>query len=254
MRHLTPLSGGNRAWMAYKVGAAMGYWSYYLVSIALAYSLHNPAAAGLALVFWVCRGFLPDPVVWIRTYGKISRLRSEIELNPSNMIATRDLARLYLERKRPAKAIELIEKTRQRMAESTRHPQGSLDDAELLFQLGVARMKAGDPDKALEPLVAAVAIAPEVGRGDPYLVASDALMKLGRWEEAEDSLERFIAKNQSSVQAYVKLARARSKRKDDAGSKEAITQAKQTWGVLPSFKRRHEWPWWLAAIVSPLWL
>ena len=34
--------------MAYKVGAAMGYWSYYLVSIALAYSLHNPAAAGLA--------------------------------------------------------------------------------------------------------------------------------------------------------------------------------------------------------------
>jgi tetratricopeptide (TPR) repeat protein len=186
--------------------------------------------------------------------GRISRLRAEIEINPSNMMATRDLARLYLERKRPKQAIVLIERTRQRMAESTRHPQGSLDDAELLFQLGIARMNCGEPEAALEPLVAAIAIAPEVGRGDPYLVAADALAKLGRWEEAEDSLERFIGKNQSSVQAYVKLARVRAKRKDEAGSKDAITQGKQTWGVLPSFKRRHEWPWYLAALVSPFWL
>jgi tetratricopeptide (TPR) repeat protein len=232
----------------------MGYWSYYLLSFLLAYATQNPAAAVLALGFWLCRGFLPDPVVWLRTMGKISRLRAEIAINPSNMMATRDLARLYLERKRPKQAIFLIEKTRQRMAESTRHPQGSLDDAELLFQLGIARLKCGEPEAALEPLVAAIAIAPEVGRGDPYLVAGDALAKLGRWEEAEDSLERFIGKNQSSVQAYVKLARARAKRKDEAGSKDAITQGKQTWGVLPSFKRRHEWPWYVAALVSPFWL
>jgi tetratricopeptide (TPR) repeat protein len=232
----------------------MGYWSYYLLSFLLAYATQNPAAAVLALGFWLCRGFLPDPVVWIRTMGRISRLRAEIEINPSNMMATRDLARLYLERKRPKQAIVLIEKTRQRMAESTRHPQGSLDDAELLFQLGVAKLKCGEPEAALEPLVAAIAIAPEVGRGDPYLVAGDALAKLGRWEEAEDSYERFIRKSSSSVQAYVKLARARAKRKDEAGSKDAITQGKQTWGVLPSFKRRHEWPWYLAALVSPFWL
>ena len=232
----------------------MGYWSYYLLSFLLAYATQNPAAAALALGFWLCRGFLPDPVVWLRTMGRISRLRAEIELNPSNMMATRDLARLYLERKRPKQAIVLIEKTRQRMAESTRHPQGSLDDAELLFQLGVAKLSCGDAEAALEPLVAAIAIAPEVGRGDPYLVAADALAQLGRWEEAEDSLERFIGKNQSSVKAYVKLARVRAKRKDEAGSKDAITQGKQTWGVLPSFKRRHEWPWYLAALTSPLWL
>jgi tetratricopeptide (TPR) repeat protein len=198
----------------------MGYWTYYLISIALAYSLKNPAAAALALVFWLCRGFIPDPVVWLRTWGRMSKLKADIELNPSNMVATRDLARLYLERRRPSKAVELIEKTRQRMAQSTRHPQGSLDDAELLFQLGIARLRAGKTEAALEPLVAAVAIAPEVGRGDPYLVASDALMKLGRWEEAEDSLDRYISHNQSSVEAYVKLARVRSKQKDDAGPEE----------------------------------
>lgn len=232
----------------------MGYWGYYALSIMLAYATQNPAAFALAAVFWLCRGFLPDPIVWLRALGQMSKLKAQIELNPSNMVATRDLARLYLALKRPRKAIELIEKTRQRMAESTRHPQGSLDDAELLFQLGLARMKSGDYEKALEPLVAAIAIAPDVGRGDPYLVAADALVKLGRWEEAEDSLDRFLSYNQSSVQAYVKLARVRAKRNDDAGTKEAIGQAKQTWNVLPSFKRRHEWQWWLAALVSPLWL
>src|SRR3954453_24097583 len=133
----------------------------------LAYALQNPAAAALALVFWLCRGFLPDPVVWLRTMGRMSKLRADIQLNPSNMVATRDLARLYLERKRPKKAIELIEKTRQRIAESTRHPQGSVADAELLVQLVIARMQSGEPEAALEPLVAAIAIAPDVGRGDP---------------------------------------------------------------------------------------
>lgn len=232
----------------------MGYWTYYLLSILLAYAVKNPAAAVLALVFWLCRGFLPDPVVWLRTMGQISKLKASIELNPSNMVATRDLARLYLDRKRPRKAIELIEKTRERMAQSTRHPQGTLDDAELLYGLGLARLRAGDTEKALEPLVAAVAIAPEVGRGEPYMTAAEALMKLGRWEEAEDSLDRYLSFNQSTVKVYVQIARVRSRQKNAEGAQQAITEAKQTWKVLPGFKRRHEWHWWLAALTASLWL
>jgi tetratricopeptide (TPR) repeat protein len=232
----------------------VGYWSYYLLSFFLAYATRNPAAAALALVFWLCRGFLPDPVVWLRTMGRISKLKADIELNPANMVATRDLARLYLERKRPKKAIALIELTRQRMAESRRHPQGSRDDAELLFHLGLAKFRSGDAAGALEPLVGAVAIAPEVGRGDPYMVAADALSKLGRWEEAEDALERYLGQNQSTIAVYVKLARVRVRRKDREGASDAIKQAKQTWGVLPSFIRRHEWHWYLAALTAPIWL
>jgi tetratricopeptide (TPR) repeat protein len=232
----------------------MGYWTYYLASILLAYAIQNPAAAALALVFWLCRGFLPDPVVWLKTMGRIAKLRAEIDLNPSNMVATRELARLYLDRKRPRRAIELLERTRQRMAESTRHPQGSRDDAELLFHLGLARYRAGDLEAALDPLVAAVAIAPDVGRGDPFMLAADALYRLRRWEEAEDALDRYFEHNQSSIAAYVKLARVRTRRKDERGAREAITQARSTWSVLPSFKRRHEWAWYLAALVAPLWL
>jgi tetratricopeptide (TPR) repeat protein len=232
----------------------MGYWTYYLLAFFLAYATQYPWVAGLAIVFWLFRGFLPDPVVWIRTMGRISKLRAEIDLNPSNMVATRDLARLYLERRRPKKAIELIDKTRQRMAESTRHPQGSRDDAELLFHLGLAKFRAGDYAGALDPIVAAVAIAPDVGRGDPYMIAADALVKLGRWEEAEDSLDRYLEHNQSSIEVYVKLARVRRRRKNDDGVKEALGHARQTWSVLPSFKRRHEWKWYLAALTAPIWL
>jgi tetratricopeptide (TPR) repeat protein len=232
----------------------MGYWTYYLLSFLLAYALQYPYAAALAVVFWLCRGFLPDPVVWIRTMGRIAKLRTDIELNPANMVATRDLARLYLERRRPRRAIELIEKTRQRMAESTRHPQGSRDDAELLYALGLARFRAREYEKTLEPIVGAVAIAPDVGRGDPFMIAGDALAKLGRWEEAEDSLERYLEQNQSSIEVYVKLARVRRRRKDDAGVKDALAQARQTWSVLPSFKRRHEWKWYIAALTAPVWL
>ncbi|HEY8075575.1 MAG TPA: tetratricopeptide repeat protein [Labilithrix sp.] len=232
----------------------MGYWTYYLLAFVLAYALKYPWAAALAVVFWLCRGFLPDPVVWLRTMGRISRLRGEIELNPANMVATRDLARLYLERRRPRRAMELIEHTRQRMAESTRHPQGSRDDAELLFHLGLARFRAGEYERALEPIVGAVAIAPDVGRGDPYMIAADALVKLGKWEEAEDSLERYLEYNQSSIEVYVKLARVRRRRKNDAGVKEALGQAKQTWSVLPSFIRRRQWKWYLAALTAPVWL
>jgi len=142
----------------------------------------------------------------------------------------------------------------QRMAESTRHPLGSRDDAELLHLIGIARLRAGDPAKALDALVAAVAIAPDLAYGDPYHVAGEALAKLKRWDEAEDALERFVETNHSSVAGWVKLARVRAKKDDATGAKEAIAEAKTTWAGLPSFKRRHEWSWWLASVASPLWL
>lgn len=232
----------------------MGYWTYYLLTFALAYATHYPALALAVLFVYAARPYLPDPVIWLRTWGRIRSLESEIALNPSNMIATRDLARLHLERRRPKKAILLLEKTRQRMAESTRHPQGSLDDAELLFTLGDAKMRAGDLEGALEPLVGAVSIAPEIGRGEPYMLASRVLMKLERWEEAEDALDRYIGHNKSSLEAYVRLAQVRLKRKDETGSKEALAEARSTWNVLPPFKRRHEWKWWLAALTAPIWM
>src|SRR5256885_15100973 len=107
----------------------MGYWLYYVMPLALGFATQHPEAALLAIVIFLCRGFLPDPVVWLRTWGKIRSLRAQIAVNPSNMAASRDLALLYLARKRPKQAITAIVHTRDRMAKSERHPQGSRDDA-----------------------------------------------------------------------------------------------------------------------------
>ncbi len=234
--------------------SSMGYWTYYLLTFGIAYATQYPGVAVLAVVFWLSRGFLPDPVLLLRSFRRRQKLRAEIELNPANMVATRDLARLYLDTKRPRKAVTLLEQTRERMAQSTRHPLGSRDDAELLYLLGLARLRSGKPDEALDSLVAAVAITPDLAYGEPYYVAAEALGKLKKWEEAEDAIERFLSHNQSSVGAYVRLARVRARRDDGKGAKEAIAQAKTTWTVLPSYKRRHEWGSYLAAVVSPLWL
>lgn len=232
----------------------MGYLAWYLLPILLGYATQHPGAALLAGVIWLCRGYLPDPAVWLRTMGRMRRLKTDLDLNPHNLAAARDLARLYLERKRPRKAVGLIEATRARMAQSARHPLGSRDDAELLFHLGLARFRTGDSSGALEPLIEAVGIAPDIGRGEPYMVAADALARLGRWEEAEDAIERFIGQNQSSVEAYVKLARARSQRKDADGTTRALHEAKSTWRVLPGFMQRRQFRWFLEAVVAPIWL
>ena len=116
----------------------MGYWTYYLLTFALAYGTQHPAFAALALVFYVARPYLPDPVIWLRTWGRIRSLESEITLNPSNMIATRDLARLHLERRRPKQAIALLESAHERQR----------SDLWVTAELAAALRQAGEPRRA----------------------------------------------------------------------------------------------------------
>jgi predicted Zn-dependent protease len=218
----------------------MGYLAYYIFWFGLAYATRYPWVAIGALAVYLLRGFLPDPWIWFRTAGKLRRLRSDIEANAANVTARRDLARLYLDRLRPRAALVLLDEARQR------HP----DDPELLFLTGLARYRAGDVSGALEPLVRAVEVQPGLLYGEPYLVAGDALVSLGRLEEAEDAYERFVESNTSSIQGFVKLARARGKRGDSEGARAAVREALATWRQVPAFRRRREVGWWLRALVQ----
>jgi tetratricopeptide (TPR) repeat protein len=215
----------------------MGYLAYYLLWFGLAYASHYPGLAVGAVVVYLCRGFLPDPWVWLRTLGRIRSLRSDIAANPANVTARRDVARLYLERRRPRTALTFLDEARKR------HP----DDPELLYLTGLARYRAGDAEGALDPLVRAVDLRPGLLFGEPYLVAGDALLRLGRPAEAEDAFDRFVHANTSSVQGFVKLARARQKGGDADGARAALREALETWRQVPGFKRRRELGWWLEA-------
>lgn len=222
----------------------MGYWTYYLAWFALAYLLRYPWLLAGVLVFFALRRFIPDPVVWLGTMGRIRRLRGDVEANPANARARRDLARIYLQRRRPRGALRLLDEALRRVP----------DDAELLYLAGLARLRSGEPEGALAPLVRAVELDPRVGFGEPYLVAAEALQRLGRLEEAEDALLRYVDRNSSSVQALTRLALVRSRRNDRQGAREALGEALATWSQVPRFKRRSELGWWLRAQIARVFL
>jgi tetratricopeptide (TPR) repeat protein len=195
-------------------------------------------------VLFLLRRYVPDPWIWLRTAGRIRSLRAQIDANPANATARRDLARIHLRRLRPRAAIRLLDEALKR------HP----DDAELLYLSGLARARAGDADGALDPLVRAVERDPAVGYGEPYLVAGDALVQLRRVAEAEDAYERYVDSNTSSVRGHLSLARVRKRLGDTAGAKRALRDALTTFPQLPRFRRRQELSWYVRAQVTRLFL
>lgn len=214
-----------------------GYFSYYLIWVVLAYVVeYPPLLLGLVVIF-LARRLVPDPWVIFRTMGRISALRRQIEANPANVTARRDLAAIYLERLRPGAALDLVTQALRRFP----------DDAELLYLEGLARHRRGEHEPALAPLVRAIAIDPRVRFGQPYLVAGDALMALGRFAEAVDSYERFVRSNSSSIEGHVKLARAHAAAEDRAAAAESLDEALRTWDAIPGYARRAQLGWWLRA-------
>ncbi len=215
------------------------YWAYYLALMAVsALAQYPPLLIGI-VGFVVLRPFLPDPVVLWRTFGRVQRLRRQIEANPANVTARRDLALVYLDRLRPGRALELVEEARKRFPE----------DAELLFLKGVAHHRRGQHEEALDPLVEAVALDPRLRFGEPYLVAGDALRALGKTTEATDALQRFVRSNGSSLEGHVKLALVQRDARDDDASRAALDEAFRTWRQLPGYQRRQQVGWYLRALL-----
>jgi tetratricopeptide (TPR) repeat protein len=216
----------------------MGYFGYYAVILVASYLLRFPWLIPLVVVFYALRRFIPDPYVWARTAGHIRRLRAQVAANPANATARRDLARLHLERFRPGRALALLDEA------LARHP----DDAEMLYLKGLSHLRAGQPDRALDPLVRAVDLDPRVGFGDPYKAAGDALVALGRVEEAEDAYERFVDTNTSSLEGYYKLAKARLRLRDREGATAALRELGGTYHQLPAYSRRRQLGWYLRGL------
>jgi tetratricopeptide (TPR) repeat protein len=221
-----------------------GYWTYYLVWMFLAYALQRPwLLAGVAL-FLLLRRVIPDPVALFRALSRGRALRAQVELNPANVTARRDLANIYLDVLRPGAALELVDEA------LVRAP----NDPELLFLSGVARHRSGRHEEALAPLVRAVDLDPRVRFGEPYLVAGDALSALGRHEEAVDAYERYVEKNGSDVVGYVRLARAEVRQGDRSAAEKTLAEGLATWRNLPAWrKRRAFFRGYLAAFWTRVW-
>ena len=153
------------------------------------------------------------------------------------MTARRDLARIWLEKHRPRRALPLL-------AEAlARDPEGT----ELLYLQGLAQLQSGDHAKAVETFIALVRRDPSFRYGEAYLRAADAMIALARWDDADDALERFARINSSSIEGRYKWARVKGARKDDAGRRDTVRDLRELWRALPSFQRRHQLGWYLRA-------
>src|SRR5215831_5871569 len=96
----------------------MGYLPYYLFSIVAAYALQHPALLLIAVAAFVFRRWLPDPYLFLKHAGKVRALKAQIAQNADNVTARRDLAKIWLEKKRPRRALPLIEEARRRDPDS----------------------------------------------------------------------------------------------------------------------------------------
>ena len=216
----------------------MGWGSYYLfwflAPTILAIVSSHPAILLVVVVAFVARRWIPDPYLWLKYLARVRSLSAEIAANPENLVAKRSLAMILLAKRRPKRAVPLLE------AALAREP----DSAELHFLLGLANLRLGAWQPAVDSLSASLHVDDRLRYGDGYLYAGDALVKLGRLDDAEEAYQRFIAKNSSSLEGRYKLARVRKEKGDVAGAKQAERDVKATYKQLPGFQRRKQFLWY----------
>lgn len=229
-------TGGGRG-VAGGVGGAWG--SYYLiwmvVPVLIAIVTAHPAVLAVVVLGVAARPWLPDPIQWLRHARRTGALEAQVRVNPANAVARRELAAIWIDKRRPARALPHLAAAR------AREP----DDLELELLEGQAQALAGRHAEAAASFAAIGERAPKFRYGAPWMAQADALAAAGQWAEADAALARFQATNSSSVEGHVKRARARARQGDRAGARRERAAGRALYGELPRFQRRHQ-RWWYA--------
>jgi tetratricopeptide (TPR) repeat protein len=221
-------------------GAGDNSWgSYYLfwivAPVLIAAVSSHPAILGVVLFGLVARRWLPDPFLALKYRGRVRALEIDVATNPGNITARRDLASIWLQKRRASRALPLLE---QALARDGKNP-------ELLYLSGVAHQLAGKSEPAVDALINVIHVDPGFRYGEAYLRAADALMALRRWDDADEAFDHYLKKNSSSIEALYKRAKVRKAKGDLAGAKQALADLRDTWRTLPSFQRRQQLGWYL---------
>lgn len=227
------------------------YAIYYLTTILLSYGMRSPWLLGLLVAFVLLRDVLPDPHALLRALLRMGTLKRRITTNPSDVPAHRDLARIYLDVRRPGAAAQLLAKARERAPK----------DRELAHLHGIALLATRKTEEALAALGQAAGVGPDgkLSSVDPHrrgdwgrsstqtadimLLAGTALERLGRLDQAEDALLAASEFNSSAIAPLVRLAALRAHRGDREGAGAALRDVRKTWSQLPGYARRHQWGW-----------
>ena len=219
------------------------FLTYYLfwamIPVAISVATEHPAALALIAVAFLLRNRLPDPVGWLTNIGKIRSLKAELESNPTNLVANRNLAVTLLKRGKPHQALEPLERA------LARNP----DSADLHYLIGKAQLLSGHPDAAVASLNQALSRDPKLHYGEPLALRGEAFEKLGVFDRAAADFAQMEKVNSSAIEGLVRLAALRGREGDRGAKSAALTKALKVYQQLPSFQRRHQTRWMVKAWV-----
>jgi tetratricopeptide (TPR) repeat protein len=186
-------------------------------------------------------GILPSFSKPFRRRRQISKLRTTIALNPNDVSAKFDLARLLTERKRYSESQELLTAIVDRYETS----------AEYWVELGYANLKLGILPEGEAQMLKGLDINRRAQYGQPYLRLAETFRHVD-YDKALFYVSQFQEIQTSSSEAYY-LAGSMFKalgRKDDAAR--AFTESLAIYRSLPKYKKRQERGWALRSYFAKL--
>ncbi|QQZ59477.1 tetratricopeptide repeat protein [Paenibacillus sonchi] len=186
-------------------------------------------------------GILPSFTKPFRRSRQISKLRTTISLNPNDVSAKFDLARLLIERKRYSEAKELLVQIADRYEQS----------AEYWVELGYANLKLGHLPEGEAQMLQGLEINRKAQYGQPYLRLAEVFRNIDH-NKALQYVTQFQEIQSSSSEAYY-LAGSMYKalgRKEDA--KRAFNESTAVYRSLPKYKKRQERGWALRSYFAKM--
>ncbi|QHT62528.1 tetratricopeptide repeat protein [Paenibacillus lycopersici] len=181
-------------------------------------------------------GLTPSVVKPLRRFGAIKRLRQQIAMNPNDLPAKHELARLLIERKRYAEAKSWLMPLQDALENS----------AEFWDDLGACLHHLGETEAAEAATGNALSINPRVKYGTPYLRLA-AIYAKKEPQKAIGYLQSFRGIHSSSIEAYYRLAGLYALLGQHDEAKRMLAECGTIYRSLPRYKKRQERKWALLA-------
>ncbi len=177
-------------------------------------------------------GMLPSVVKPFRQQMRTSNLKRVLNANPHDMPAQYELAQLYIERRKFADALTLLEAL----------PGSMQDTADVLYDTGLCYMALGRIEMGEQRVLDALRMDGRLRYGEPYLKLATAVAA-SHPKRAMEYLREFQTLNFSSCEGYYRMGELHKKFGNTSAAVQAWEQCIQTYRVLPKFRKRVERHW-----------
>lgn len=211
--------------------------TFFLFSL-LWWLLGNPFLALIVLIVILYAlerrfiGLTPNLFRPFRRRSAISRMRRQLQLNPHDVSAKQELARLLIEGNKFGEARDILLGIEAQMEHS----------AEYWSDLGLCELALGRTEEGERAMRRALDISPRVKYGLPYLRLGEAYAKSDP-DRALAFLKQFQEIQSSSCEAYYRLGGIYASMGRTAEARDSYRECLAIYRTLPRYMRRRERKW-----------